>query len=153
VNIVNYSTLRAIEIADLFHQCVHSIDTSVYSNEQQEAWAITPPDYQKWASRLLIKKPYLAIIDGRVAGFIELDPDGHIDCMYTCVDFQRRGVAKALFDHILAIATNSGIKRLYVEASIIAKPLFEKFGFETLQENSIERNQQILTNFSMQKLL
>ena len=153
MKIVDYTPERAVEIADLFYHCIHSIDTSGYSSEQQEGWAPTPPDYHRWASRLLTKKPFLAIIDNKVAGFIELDPDGHIDCMYTAVDFQRRGVATALFNHILAVARNSGNQRLYVEASTIAKPLFEKFGFTVLQENRIERNQQTLTNFSMQKLL
>ena len=153
MKIVNYSPLRAVEIADLFHRCIHSIDTSAYSTGQQEAWAPTPPDYQRWTARLLVKKPYLAIIDNKVAGFIELESDGHIDCMYTSADFQRRGVATALFNHILVLARNSGNKQLYVEASIIAKPLFEKLGFSVLKENKVQLNQQTLINYKMQKLL
>lgn len=153
MKIIEYIPERAVEIADLFHHSIHSIDTSVYSTEQQEAWAATPPDYDRWTARLLVRKPYLAIIENKVAGFIELESDGHIDCLYTSPNYQRRGVARALFNHILNLARNSGNKLLYVEASLVAKPLFEKFGFTVIRENSLERNQQTLTNYSMQKLL
>ena len=33
------------EIADLFHQSVHTVSTQYYSAEQKEAWEPTPPDY------------------------------------------------------------------------------------------------------------
>ena len=151
--IVDYTSDRALEIADLFHSSVHAIDHSIYSSEQKEAWAPTPPNYEKWKARLSAKKPYLAIVDERVAGFIELDSDGHIDCTYTSPDYQRQGVAKALFNHILCIAKSRGNKRLYVEASFIAKPLFEKFGFSVIHENKVEREQIVLTNFTMDKWL
>jgi putative acetyltransferase len=44
---------------------------------------------------------------------------------------------------------NSGIEHLYVEASIVAKPLFEKFGFVIENENKVIRNKTVLINYSM----
>ena len=44
---------------------------------------------------------------------------------------------------------NMDINQLFVEASIIAKPLFEKFGFTVLHENKVVRNNVILVNFTM----
>lgn len=153
MKIVNYTTDAAVEVTDLFYAAVHGIDPSVYSQQQKEAWAPIPPNYEKWAERLEEKKPCLAILEQRIVGFIELDPDGHIDCTYTLPDYQGRGVASALFNHVEEIALTRGYKRLYVEASFLAKSLFEKQGFKVLHENKIERGNVILSNFTMEKWL
>ena len=144
---------RSNEIADLFHQSVHSIDTSIYTPEQLNVWASTPPDYLLWSTRLATKKPWLAMINNRVAGFIELDTDGHIDCLYTHPHFQELGVAGALYEHLLTTAKSRGFRRLYVEASIVAKPFFERRGFTKVAENNVQRKGVKLINFTMEKYL
>jgi len=151
MEIQSYSTAWAAEITDLFHQSVHAIDPSAYTLEQKEAWAPTPPDYVAWSQRLNEKRPFVAIIDGHVAGFIELDSDGHIDCTYTHPHYQGMGVASALYAHLLAEARLNNIERLYVEASFIAKPFFEHRGFVVIKENALQRNGVTLVNFIMEK--
>ncbi|SEA84104.1 Acetyltransferase, GNAT family [Desulfuromusa kysingii] len=153
MDIQTYSPERAKEIADLFHQSVHAIDPSVYSPELKEAWAPTPVNYERWSERLNEKKPFLAVIESRVAGFIELDADGHIDCTYTHPDFQGKGVASTLFEYLLEEAKSRNIKRLYVEASLIAKPFFEHRGFSVVKKNEVQRNGSSLVNFSMEMYL
>lgn len=93
MRIRNYEPSDAREIADLFHDAIHAIGTESYSREQVEAWAPTPPDYDHWQRRLDCKQPFVAEINQKIVGFIELDPDGHIDCMYTHKDYQRQGIA------------------------------------------------------------
>ncbi|WP_231517059.1 GNAT family N-acetyltransferase [Marinobacterium lacunae] len=88
-----------------------------------------------------------------MAGFIELDTDGHIDCTYTHPDFQRMGVASTLYEYLLEEASTRKIKRLYVEASLIAKPFFERRGFSVVRKNEVQRNGVTLVNFSMEKHL
>ena len=146
-----YSPAWARDIADLYYQSVHAIDSAVYTPEQKQAWAPAPIDYQVWAERLALKQPFVAIIDDRVAGFIELDADGHIDCTYTHPDCQGKGVASALYAHVLQQARETGIKRLYVEASLIAQPFFERRGFSVLKQNSVQRQGVNLINFSMER--
>jgi putative acetyltransferase len=153
VKIQTYSADKAREIADLFHQSVHAIDPSLYSSVQKEAWAPTPVDYEYWAERLNVKKPFIAIIEDRVAGFIELDADGHIDCSYTHPDFQGRGVASSLYERLFDEARAKNLKCLYVEASLAAKSFFEHRGFTTVKKNEVQRNGVTLVNFSMEKYL
>lgn len=153
MEIRSYSTKWAVEIADLFHQSVHAIDSALYTPEQKEAWAPTPPDYDHWFKRLNEKKPFIAIINDHVAGFMELDADGHIDCTYTHPDFQGNGVASALYERLLVEAKHKNIKRLYVEASLMAKPFFEHRGFIVNKTNEIERNGIRLVNFTMENYL
>lgn len=151
MNIHPYSPEHATEVAQVFYQSVHAIDSSIYTAEQKEAWAPTPPDYEHWVMRLDKKKPFLAIIDHCVAGFMELDHDGHIDCAYTHPDFQGCGVASTLYVHLLAAARTQGIQRLQVEASYIAKPFFERRGFSLVKRNEMKRKGQVLVNFTMEK--
>jgi putative acetyltransferase len=153
MDIQTYSPDNAREIADLFHKSVHAIAPSLYSSEQKEVWAPALVDYEGWAERLNVKNPFVAFIEGRVAGFIELDADGHIDCIYTHPDFQGRGVAAALYERLLAEARVKNIKRLYVEASLVAKPFFEHRGFSMVKKNEVQRNGITLVNFSMEKYL
>jgi putative acetyltransferase len=137
------------EIADLFHGSVHSLDAENFSAEELEAWAPTPPDYSHWRERLAAKKPYVAEREGMIIGFIELEDDGHIDCFYTHRDFQRQGVGSALYNHLLKEADARDVHDLYVEASAIARPFFEREGFRFEKANRLELRGQILTNFSM----
>lgn len=132
---------------------VHAIDSLIYGQAQKNAWAAYPIDYGAWQNRLALTKPYLLLIDDEVAGFIELAPDGHIHCLYVSPVCQRKGVATALLHHVFCVANKLGIKQLYVEASFIAKPLFEKFGFLLQHENNVVRNTVVLVNFTMSKRL
>lgn len=150
--ICSYTPDYAIQLADIFHEAVHAIDSS-YSQKQKEAWAPTPPDYLAWSKRLKKKNVFMAKTDNIAIGFIELDPDGHIDCMYTLPQYQHSGVASRLYEHIETLAITMNINRLYVEASIVARPFFEKRGFTLLHKNEIKRHGAILVNYSMEKVI
>ena len=145
----DYQIEDADEIADLFHDSVHGIVSPTLSAAQLEAWAPTPPDYAAWRTRLSVKRPYLACLDGKILGFIELEADGHIDCFYTHTDFQRQGVGAALYAHLIGRAEEREIVDLHVEASEIARPFFEREGFVLGRQNRIERGGEVLTNYSM----
>ncbi len=151
LEIGEYSVDRAAEVVDLFYSAVYAIDTTVYTSAQKQAWAPRPPDYEKWRARLESKLPSLAIVDHRLAGFIELEPEGHIDCCYTHPDFQAKGVARSLFMHVESLAIDRGIERLTVEASIPARSFFQAMGFSELQQNKIPGAGQTLINYSMEK--
>jgi putative acetyltransferase len=153
IDIECYQHTRAAEVVGLFHRSVHAIDPKLYSEAQKEAWAPSPPDHRYWANRWALKRPFLAIIDGRVAGFMALEPDGHIDCTYVEPEFQGQGVAKALYQHIECIARAKSLQRLSVEASIPARGFFQRMGFSVLKRNCLRRRDQILINFSMEKRL
>lgn len=148
-----YSPQFAHQIADLFTQTVHSIDDSLYNSAQKSAWAPIPPNYQRWKQRLAERQPFVAWVQEdqkeRLAGFIELEPSGHIDCFYVAQEFQGTGVASALLRHLLSQAQQASIKTLFVEASKAARPMFAHYGFTLEKQNAVERNGQILTNYSM----
>lgn len=100
IAIVPYNFRSFCEIADLYHASVHAIDPSIYTEKQQEAWAPTPPNYDAWHERLKITQPFLALVENKIVGFIELENDGHIDCAYTHPHYQKCGVMTHLYNYI-----------------------------------------------------
>lgn len=153
MKIQRYKPSRAAEIADLFYRAVHAIDSSVYSEAQKEVWAPEPIDYDRWAERLEKTQPFIAVIEDRVVGFIELESDGQIDCMYTLPEFQGLGVASALYAHLVKEAHRQNIKRLRVDASAVASPFFAKRGFTLIRRNELLRQGVSISNFTMEKPL
>lgn len=137
------------ELANLFHDAVHAIGPEHYSPDQLEAWAPTPPDYEHWQRRLDAKPPFVAEVGEQIVGFIELDPDGYIEWLFTHRDYQRQGIAGQLYEHLKRVAIQKGLQRLYVEASKLSKPFFEARGFQVVKENIVERHGQHLINYSM----
>ena len=137
------------QIADLFHDAVHAIAPELYSEQEKAAWAPTPPDYPAWKARLAVKQPFVATVDEVVVGFIELEADGHIDCLYTHKDYQGQGVASQLLHHAWTVATSRALPRLYTEASKAAVPVFEKHGFEKIRVNRVRLRGQTLINYRM----
>ncbi|MGJ8582201.1 MAG: GNAT family N-acetyltransferase [Psychromonas sp.] len=130
---------------------MHSISIETYSLAQQAAWAPSPINYQYWATRLSGKKPFLLLSENAVIGFIELESDGHIDCAYVHPDFQQQGGGEFLLTYLIEHANSLRLPLLYVEASLIAKPLFIKCGFKVIKQHTIIRNNQPFIQFLMQK--
>jgi putative acetyltransferase len=137
-------------IAEIFTRAIHKTASAFYSPEQCLAWSDPAPNPDHWQKRCALKQPFVAVSESRIAGFLELDPDGHIDCLYVSPDFQRQGVATRLARHAIATCSARGLPRLYVEASLCAKPLFEKLGFVVVAENLASIRGQELRNFRME---
>jgi phosphatidate phosphatase APP1 len=70
------------EIARIFPRAVHEIAIREYSAAQCNAWSEKEPNPNHWKIRCKQKQPFVFVESGIVIGFLELDDDGHIDCMY-----------------------------------------------------------------------
>lgn len=149
----NYQPGDHTAIAETFTRAIHEIASAYYTPEQCEAWSARKPNPEHWEQRSERKLPFIAEINGRLAGFLELDPDGHIDCAYTHPDFQRQGVMGALVRHAIDECEARGIARMHVEASIPAMPMFAKHGFTIVRENTVRIGGVELMNFLMERVL
>lgn len=139
-------------IAVIFTRAVHEIASKDYTPEQCLAWSGREPNPAHWEKRCAQKLPFVAVKDGEIAGFLELDPDGHIDCAYIHPKYQRRGIMTRLVEHAVEVSFARGAQKVYVEASIGAKPLFEKCGFRVVTENIVTIKGVELLNYKMQKV-
>jgi putative acetyltransferase len=137
----------------LFNGAVRRVASRDYTPAQIAAWAPDTPDRTAWAARLAGRATLVAEIDGVVAGFSDLEPDGHIDMLFVDADYQGRGVAGALLDRIEAMAREQGLERLFTEASITARPMFEHRGFSVETAQDVALRGQTFRNYRMVKAL
>lgn len=90
---------------------------------------------------------------GRLAGFADLEANGHIDRFFVSADHQGQGIGRALLAEVLAEAGRLGIARLFVEASITARPFFESQGFATLAPQVVLCRGVEFINYRMERVL
>lgn len=120
-----------------------------YDEAQRRAWASSVPDTLPWRARLKSQASFVAERDGAVVGFMTLKPDGCIDLAFVAPDAMGSGVAKRLYERILAEAAASGLRRLHTEASHLARPFFQRQGWSVVKRQTVERDGVALTNFVM----
>ncbi|MBE9095646.1 GNAT family N-acetyltransferase [Tychonema sp. LEGE 07203] len=141
------------QIVKLFYDTVHEVNIRDYTKAQVDAWAPADIDIESWTKSLSSKFTFVAEEGDKIAGFGELEANGHIDRFYCHQDFQRQGVGRLILAQIDAKARNLGIKKLFTEASITAKPFFENKGFIVVKKQEVERRGQKFINFAMEKFI
>ncbi|GLT16430.1 acetyltransferase [Vibrio zhanjiangensis] len=138
---------------EVFFLTVRNINRAHYSQQQVEAWAPDDWDMKKWHETMSRIKPYIAEINGQVAGYADLQDSGLIDHFFCHHECQGQGVGRALMEHVKQQAQRRGISRLYSEVSITARPFYERMGFKVVREQQVEMRGQFLTNFVMEQYL
>ena len=141
------------QIIQLFYNTIHEVNIRDYTKAQVDAWTSVNMEVKVWTNSLKSKFTYVAEKDGKIIGFGELEANGHIDRFYCHKDFQGQGVGTNIFEKIELTARDLKINKLFVEASITAKPFFEKKQFIVVRKQEVERGGQKLINFIMEKLL
>lgn len=145
-----------VELAELFFHTIHSINIRDYTEEQIEAWApqstfLDPSKVKEWTKRFARTKPIIALIEDKIVGFAELEPNGHIDCFYCHHEWIGKGVGSALMQEVYKRAKNNHTKRIFTEASITAKPFFESHHFVIIEKQTVYLNGVGLTNYKMER--
>jgi putative acetyltransferase len=143
----------AEKVARLFHETVREINIRDYSSDQVEAWAPDDIHFRDWEKICSSRFTYVADDKGVIAGFGELEPNGHIDCFYCHKNYQRCGVGSQIYQAIEAKALDLGVNHLITEASITAKPFFQRMGFSIVKEQEVACRGEIFINYVMEKLL
>ena len=111
-------TLRPFAAEDIpalfamFRDTVHRANSRDYSPEQLRAWAPKAINETRWAT-LAERFAVVAEVSGQVAGFADLEADGHIDRFFVHADHQGRGVGAAMMRAIDGEAKRLGLVRLF----------------------------------------
>ncbi len=145
-----YEEKHLKEVVNLFTNTVHNVNKKDYTKEQLNAWASKNIDLKAWENRLKTSNTYLCMIEDEIVGFYVFEDD-YIDCFYVHHKYQGFKVGRFMLEQIIKNANNHDIKILKVDASITAKPFFEKLGFKELKKNYVKRENQTLINYSMIK--
>jgi len=127
--------LRDVEqIARLFHDTIHIVNLADYTEQQVEAWAPADIHFRNWAEFCSNRWTVVAEEDGLVVGYGQLEANGHIDHFYVHDRHQRKGVGSRLHAAIETEARRLNCARLFTEASITARPFFERMGHRMVRK-------------------
>jgi len=149
----NFIPGEEIELRHLFMSSVHTLARDFYTEEQLDAWAPADYDKQAWASKIAALRPFVATVDGQVAGYADLQETGYIDHFFVSGDFSGRGVGSALVQHIHGVAAKRGVLRLSAYVSLSAEKFFTKHGFLVDERQTAVVMGIPLTNARMSKAL
>jgi putative acetyltransferase len=141
----------APEIVRLFFETVRSVNRADRLEEQLKAWAPGLPALEEWHARMAGHRTLVAEEGDEVVGFAELEDGGRLDMLYVRKDAVGRGVGRLLYNAIEREARGQGLGWLFTEASITARPFFERRGFRVVREQMVSRRGVSLTNFVMRK--
>lgn len=136
------------DLAELFYNTVHSINSKDYTEEQLNVWATGSVDLEKWNQSLLTHFSVVAVKDGIIVGFGDIDKTGYLDRLYVHKDYQHQGIATTICDKLEYIFD---VSKITTHASITAKPFFEKRGYKVIKKQNVERNGVLLQNYIMEK--
>ena len=78
------------------------------------------------------KQNLFVCITAKLVGFITC-VEHYIDMLFVDPEYTRRGVASALLKPLIKSESE-----LTVDASITAKPFFERYGFQTVKQQRVE---------------
>ena len=136
-------------LAALFYETVHTVNAAHYTPAQLDAWApACGPDLAAWDKSFRAHRTLVAELDGRLAGFGDLDPAaGYLDRLYVHKDLQGRGVATALCNALEEASAGPVV----THASVTARPFFARRGYRVLRAQQVERRGVTLANYVMEK--
>ncbi|MEO2091652.1 MAG: GNAT family N-acetyltransferase, partial [Gemmataceae bacterium] len=136
----------------LFRDTIRRVNRRHYNPEQIAAWASDEIDPAAWAGRFAGRFVVVAEEDDRPVGFAELEADGHIDRVYVSADHVGQGIGKLLLAAVLGEAERRGLTRLFVEASVTARPFFETAGFTLIAEQTVTVRGVEFKNYRMERV-
>ena len=136
------------QLAELFYQTVHSVNARDYAQEQLDAWASGEVDLKAWDASFRAHGTIIAVENGKIIGFGDMDETGYLDRLYVHKDYQEQGIASAICDELERFAAG---KTFTTHASITAKPFFQHRGYCVVRKQEVIRHGAALTNFVMEK--
>ncbi len=134
-------------LAELFYNTVHTVNARDYSQAQLDAWATGAVDLDTWNRSFLAHMTIVAVEDGIIVGFGDMDGSGYLDRLYVHAAYQGQGVATAICDELERVIPGTHT----THASITARPFFEHRGYRVIKEQQVERKGVKLTNFVMER--
>ncbi|WP_227663368.1 GNAT family N-acetyltransferase [Marinobacter halophilus] len=152
-------TIRKYRIQDLspvvrlFTDSVHELTAAAYDETQRYAWASRTPNLDTWQQRLEGMETLVAEDGSALAGFISYEPDGNIDLVYTAPNYARQGIASTLYLEAEEQLKAKDLKELRTESSVVARPFFERHGFEVVDEQRVTVRGAHFLRYNMRKSL
>lgn len=139
------------EMQNLFRSTVLNINIRDYSKEEVKDWASCIDSIK--LKNLLSQNRFIGAFDDndRMIGFSSMNEEGYLHSLFVHKDWQGKGVATQLLHEVEHIAQQFRVTKITTEASLTARPFFEKKGYTVIKTQRQKANRLELTNFVMHK--
>jgi putative acetyltransferase len=139
------------ELTKLFRDSILKSGIPHYSAEQLNAWSERSQDASRWEG--LINDQFTLLIENanEILGFASLRGKDYFDFLYVTYDQQGKGLAKQLYQAIIAEAKIRGASKVSSDVSFMARPFFEARGFKVIKTNENIVDGETLINFRVEK--
>ena len=142
-------------LSQLTRSAIAAVGPHAYSEKQVAVWLARHSGPERFIERARGGHRMILAVDrhGKAAAYTLLEPDGHLDMLYCHPDHTRRGLADRLLSAAEDLAREWGLTRLYTEASDLARPAFERAGYEATERREFELDGVAIHNWAMEKRL
>lgn len=136
------------ETARLFRETIVRVNLPDYGREAALAWAAGAEDTAAWTASFAGHTALVAEVDGQLAGFGDMRPDGYLDRLFVHARCQGQGIGSAL---LRPLEESAPVSMLRTEVSLTARPFFEARGWQVVRRQEVVRRGLLLVNFVMEK--
>ena len=153
ISIREFQADDAPALRAVFESAIHGTARRDYSQLQVDTWAPRAHDAAAWAKRVGALAPFVALVDGVIRGYADVQADGYIDHFYVAAEAGGAGVGGRLMQRILARAEDLQLAELTSNVSLTAQPFFARFGFEVVEHRVFDVQGVQMRNAAMRKRL
>lgn len=149
----------AERLAEVCLAAINVVGQKGYGAEQVEAWAARHGGPDSYRQGVTAGHTIVVAVDeaDMAVAYALIEPDGHVDRLYNHPDYTRLGLAGRLLLTVEKFASDNGIQKLFTEASVLARPAFERAGYTVMHRRDFEiahnGNSMKIHNFAMEKPL
>ena len=138
----------------LFRETVLTVNRQHYTAGEVADWASCGDDPRHWEDLFARQHYFVAESpETEMAGFASIDETGYMHALFIHREWQRCGVASALYETVERFAREAGADRITSEVSETARGFFEQQGFQVDGKQRRQANRLRLTNYKMSKRL
>ena len=149
----DYIPTDAESLAEVYRDAARNLGRQAYTDAQTSVWALHPEDMEPFRATLSAGQTICGGVDGSLVAFGQLNPMDHIAYLYCHSAHARRGYASAILAKLEEHAAANRVSTIHVEASCVARPFSERFGYLVVEEERPIRQGLEFLRFKMKKEL
>ena len=141
-------------VAEVYRDAVCGLGINAYSKEQVDMWASFTEETQ---FKQQLSKGFTIVAEMKegtdIVAFAQLEPINHIALLYTKASHASKGIGAEICTILEKHALSFGVTMITTHASKIARPFFEKLGYNLVEAEMVNRNGVLFERFKMRKQL